>query len=347
MGPKSAQLFVSALVLLSQLLSLSDLQYVAEAHRLVPNLGVCYGLNGNNLPSPKDVIDLYKRSQIGNLRIYQPYPQVLEALRGSGLSVSIGPTNEDIASLAASEDAANEWVNTNIVPYKDDVSFKWITIGYEVIPGPLASNVPAAMNNTRNALASIGLTEVKVTTVLPVSALAASYPPSTGAFASDIIETMTSIANLLAQDDAPLMISVYPYIVYASDPSHISADYVFLNSSEPVVIDGSYQYFNLFDAMVDAFNAALENINFGNVKLAVAETGWPTQGNEPYTTVLNAEVYNKNLYLHVLHNGTPRRPDHIMPLFFFEMFNENMKEGPVEQNFGFFYPNMQPVYPFW
>ncbi|XVF64656.1 hypothetical protein PTKIN_Ptkin09bG0185400 [Pterospermum kingtungense] len=337
MGPKAAQLFVSALVLLTQLLSLSDAR----------DVGVCYGLNGNNLPSPKDVIDLYKRSRIQNIRIYQPYSEVLEALRGSGLSVSIGPRNEDIASFATSQDAANAWVNTNIVPYKNDVLFKWIAIGNEVIPGPLGANVPAAMNNIRNALATIGLAGVKVTTVLPGTALGTSYPPSAGAFASDIIQTMTSIATLLAQDDAPLMINVYPYFAYASDPDHISAEYALLTSSVPVVTDGSNQYFNLLDAMVDAFNAALEKINFGSVKLALAETGWPSVGNEPYTSVHNAQTYNKNLLDHVTQKGTPRRPDYIMPLFFFEMFNENMKEGPVEQNFGFFYPNMQPVYPFW
>lgn len=293
------------------------------------------------------MIDLYKRSQIEKLRIYQPYPEVLEALRGSGLSVSIGPLNEDIASFAQSQDAANSWINTNIVPYKDDVLFKWITIGNEVIPGPLGANVPAAITNIRNALATVGLTGIKVTTVLAGTALSASYPPSSGVFASDITETMTSIANLLAQDGSPLMINVYPYFAYAADPYHVTADYALFNSNVAVVDDGDYKYFNLFDAMVDAFNAALEKINSGSVKLAVAETGWPSLGNDPYTSLTNAQTYNKKFLDHVLQNGTPRRPDDRMTAFLFEMFNENMKEGPVEQNFGFFNPNMQPVYPFW
>ncbi|KAK8708463.1 hypothetical protein V6N13_059503 [Hibiscus sabdariffa] len=109
-------------------------------------------------------------------------------------------------------------------------------------------------------------------------------------------------------------------------------------SSTLVVIDGNLQYFNLFDAMVDAFNTAVEKINFGNIKLVVTETGWPTIGNDPYTSVSNAQTYNKNLLSHVTWNGTPRRPNYIMPTFFFEMFNENLKEGALEQNFGFFYP---------
>ncbi|XP_021285106.1 putative glucan endo-1,3-beta-glucosidase GVI [Herrania umbratica] len=337
MAPKFAQLFVSALVLLTQLLSLADAR----------NIGVCYGLNGNNLPSPTDVINLYKRSQIDNIRIYEPYPEVLQALRGSGLSVAIGPRNEDIASFAGSQDAANAWVNKNIVPYKNDVSFKWITIGNEVIPGPLGANVPAAMNNIRYALSSVGLTGINVTTVLAATALGASFPPSAGAFASDITGTIASIAGILAQENAPLMVNVYPYFAYSSDPIHISAEYALFNSTSAVVTDGSFQYFNLFDAMCDAFNAALEKINFAGVKLAVAETGWPSVGNPPFTSVANAQTYNKNLMNHVLQNGTPRRPSYLMDAFFFEMFNENLKENAVEQNFGFFFPNMAPVYPFW
>ncbi|PPD93817.1 hypothetical protein GOBAR_DD09168 [Gossypium barbadense] len=110
MGPKVAEFFVSALVLLTPLLSVTDGR----------DIGVCYGLNGTNLPSPNDVINLYKTCQIDNIRIYEPFPQVLEALRESGISVAIGPRNEDIESLAVSQDAANAWVNTNIIPYKND-----------------------------------------------------------------------------------------------------------------------------------------------------------------------------------------------------------------------------------
>lgn len=99
--------------------------------------------------------------------------------------------------------------------------------------------------------------------------------------------------------------------------------------------------------MVDAFNAALEKIGHGDLRVAIGESGWPSAGNAPYTSIANAETYNLNLMDHVLHNGTPRKPGQIMDTFFFAMFNENLKQGAVEPNFGFFYPNMQPVYPFW
>ncbi|KAL4289718.1 hypothetical protein GQ457_14G013040 [Hibiscus cannabinus] len=213
------------------------------------NIGVCYGLNGDNLPSPANVINLYKSCGVGNIRLYQPYPEVLEALRGSELAVAIGPLNNDIPNLAGNPNAANDWVNTNIVPYKDNVDFKWITVGNEVIPGPLSSSVPGAMNNMINVVASAGL-EITVTTVVSGSALGVSYPPSAGAFSSDA-----------------------PYFAYSSDPAHVSADYALFTSATAVVIDAGLEHYNLFDAMVDAFNSALEKVNFGNVNIAVAETG--------------------------------------------------------------------------
>ncbi|KAA3453832.1 Glucan endo-1,3-beta-glucosidase [Gossypium australe] len=337
MGPRFSGFLISAMLFLTQLLSLIDGR----------DIGVCYGLNGNNLPSPGDVINLYKTSGINNIRLYQPYPEVLEAARGSGISLSMGPTNEDIQSLATDQSAADAWVNTNIVPYKDDVQFRFITIGNEAIPGQSSSYIPDAMNNIMNSLASFGLGTTKVTTVVPMNALSTSYPPSDGAFGSDITSIMTSIMAILALQDSPLLINVYPYFAYASDPTHISLDYALFTSTAPVVVDQGLEYYNLFDGMVDAFNAALDKIGFGQITLIVAETGWPTAGNEPYTSVANAQTYNKNLLNHVTQKGTPKRPEYIMPTFFFEMFNEDLKQPTVEQNFGFFFPNMNPVYPFW
>lgn len=188
-------------------------------------VGVCYGLNGDNLPSPRDVTGLYKRSGIERIRLYEPRADVLEALRGSGLAVALCPKNEDLPNLAQRPDAADQWVNTNIAPYKNDVSFRWIILGNEVIPGSFGSYVPAAMGNTRNSLAAIGLSNITITTAISAKALAASYPPSAGAFSSEVAGVMANVAGILAIAGAPLMINVYPYFAYASDPSHVSIDY--------------------------------------------------------------------------------------------------------------------------
>lgn len=278
--------------------------------------------------------------------MYEPFADMLEALRGSGLSVAFGPRNEEIISLAQDPAAATNFVATWITPYINDVSIKWITIGNEVFPGEIAPFVAAAIRNVNAALTNSCVTGIYVTTVLAMNALTNSYPPSAATFLPDLTEIMTEISSILSQTNSPLMVNVYPYFPYASDPSHISLYYASFKSQTPIVIDGDLEYINMFEAMVDGFNAALEKINAGNVVVMVAETGWPTEGNAPYTSVDNAKAYNMGILTcgGTSRKRTPRRPETPVDVFIFAMFRENQKEGPVEQSFGIFAPDMTPVY---
>ena len=308
-----------------------------------------YGLNGDNLPSPSQVVDLYLRCNISFIRIFEPRHEVLDALRGKPLLLSLGTRNEDIEIIAQDQNAANGWVNDNVVPYIEDVNFEYITVGNEVIPGPEAAFVAPAIQNIKRALDNAGITKcIRVTTVIHGGSLANSYPPSAGAFSDEAATALGAIAPILVQNGHPMMINVYPYFAYAANPGQISLDYALFRSDTPVVHDGDYEYFNLFDAMVDAFNAAFEKIGVNNLVLDVAETGWPSAGNEPHTSIENALAYNKNLINRVQSGkGTPRRPSQCFYTFIFEMFNEDEKSAGVEQNFGSFYPDMTPVYPLW
>ncbi|XP_044512205.1 glucan endo-1,3-beta-glucosidase-like [Mangifera indica] len=314
------------------------------------DVGVNYGLNGDNLPSPSEVVGMYQRCGIPYMRIFEPKPDVLDALRGTEIILSLGTRNEDIQNLAQSQEAATAWVSANVQPYANSVKIGWITIGNEAIPGPSAAFIGQAMTNVRNSLASIGLSNIAVTTVVSMEALSVTYPPSAGAFSNEAVNPMRSIvqyfANAASQTPIPLMVNIYPYFAYASDPDHVPLDYAMFHATTPVV-DGELKYFSLFDAMVDSFYAALDKIKAGTVPLIVGETGWPSAGNDPKTSKENARTYNQNLVSHIKGNGTPRKPGQLLTAFLFEMFNENKKEAGVEQNFGLFTPDKQPVYPFW
>lgn len=311
-------------------------------------IGINYGTNGDNLPSPQDAIHLSKRCNIQLIRLFEPNHDILDALRHSGLLVTIGVVNDDIPGLASGFNdptRAREWLESHITPYEHDVAFQYITIGNEVIPGPYAMQVAQAMNNMHLALQSLKLGKIKVTTVVSTAMLETSYPPSAGEFRGDLIGVMGPIITYLWGTNTPLLLNVYPYFGYAADPSHISLEYATFLANEAVVIDGDYKYFNLFDATVDAVNVAIEKVNVGKIGLMISESGWPSLGNEPYASKVNAQSYNTNLLNHVKSNGTPRRPDQLMDVFIFALFNENQKAAGVEQNFGVFYPDMEPVYP--
>lgn len=191
-----------------------------------------------------------------------------------------------------------------------------------------------------------------MTTVVPSTALGSSYPPSSGAFTQEASSVMPDILKLLASTLSPLMINVYPYFAYKSDPAHVPLDYAQFTSEKPVVRDGNFNYFYLFDAIVDAFLAA---INGQSRQLACQSCGvwarvvglWTGTEISPLQ-ILQRHIYNRNFMYHCLNfQGRGHRKDRMIEsieAFVSAMFNENQKPNGEEQHFGLFYPNMKPVY---
>ncbi|BFG39625.1 hypothetical protein CerSpe_258990 [Prunus speciosa] len=328
------------------------LSFVAASHNRIGlveasiGIGVCYGMLGNDLPSPTQVVNLYKTYGIGNMRLFDPNPEALQALRGSQIDVSIGIRNEDLPSLAVSQDAVNSWFATHVEPYLNDIVFNHITVGNEIIPGSSGNYVLPVMQYLQKILDDRSLAGIKVTTVVSGAALGVSYPPSSGAFTLEASSIMSGILPLLAQRGSPLMINVYPYFAYASDPVNVHLDYAQFTATSLVVQDGTLSYYNLFDAAVDAFIAAMEKVGGANVDVVVSESGWPSDGNGDFTTPELAGTYNRNFLKHITSKaGTPKRPGAYIEAYIFAMFNENQKPDGVEQHFGLFHPNMKPVYP--
>ncbi|XP_058107229.1 glucan endo-1,3-beta-glucosidase-like [Magnolia sinica] len=308
------------------------------------SIGICYGMQGDNLPSKPDVIQLYKSNNIQRMRIYDPDQEALQALRGSDIEVIVGVPNDQLQNMA-DPTAANDWVQANIVTYRSDVKFRYINVGNEVFPDPAtqsydrASQVLPAMRNIYNAIQSVGLQDqIKVSTAVYSSVLGKSYPPSETTFNGDAAQYMGPIVNFLVETGAPLLANVYPYFSKKFGPD-IDLSYALFTSTAV----NSEGYRNLFDAMVDALYAAVEKVGGSSVKIVVSESGWPSAGSD-LATKENAQTYNQNLIGHVA-QGTPKRPGPI-ETYVFAMFNENKKHGEEEErNFGLFNPDKSPVYP--
>jgi hypothetical protein len=180
--------------------------------------------------------------------------------------------------------------------------------------------------------------------------LGASYPPSQGAFSEAAAPVMAPIVSYLSSKSAPLLVNVYPYFAYSSDPERIQIGYALLAAgsgatSTASVTDGGLVYTNMFDAILDAAHAAVEKTGTQGLELVVSETGWPSGGGGPGATLENAAAYNNNLVRHVgAGAGTPRRPGKAVETYLFAMFNENQKPEGIEQHFGLFQPDMSAVY---
>ncbi|KAF8765806.1 hypothetical protein HU200_008318 [Digitaria exilis] len=298
-------------------------------------------MSGDNLPPPSTVINMYKANGIPLMRIYAPDQAALQAASGTGIRVVVGAPNDVLSTLAASPAAAASWVRNNVEAYYPSVSFRCICVGNEV-SGAAAGDLVPAMENIGAALAAAGLDGIKVTTSVSQSILGGYKPPSAADFTDEAQGFMGPVLGFLARTGAPLMASVYPYFTYAYNPSAMDLSYALFGASGTVVQDGSYGYQNLFDETVDSFYVAMGKHGGDGVTLVVSESGWPSAGGVAASPE-NARIYNQNLINHV-GKGTPRHPGAIETILF-SMFNENLKEDGVEQNWGLFYPNMQRVYP--
>lgn len=317
-------------------------------------VGVAYGRLGNNLPPPAQVVRLLQANGFKSAMIYDTDPQVLDAFMGSGVSLTVQVTNEELQGLASDADAAHQWVQTRILPYASTI--KYIAVGNEVLTADRERSpfLYPSLVNIHNALIAFALDgAIKVSTTHAANVLDASssFPPSNGRFNASIMQYMVPILELLSTTGAPFMANVYPFLAYLGANGDIKLPYALLDSAsaaEQFVADGGsgLVYTNLFDAQLDTFVSALEKSGYGNMALMVTETGWPSDGGVEATSVANAQKYNNNVVAHVTGGGgTPRRPGVAMQVFIFALFNENEKTGPeYERHFGLFYPDQSRVY---
>lgn len=308
-------------------------------------IGICYGRLGNNLPSPSQVVALLRNRGVTEVKIYDAGHDVLGAFANSGINLTVAVPNQEVAVVANSQAAANGWVQDNIRAFVPATKIDFIAVGNEYLfGGNDSSKLLPAMQNIQRALESQGLGgSIKVSTPHEFGVISVSFPPSAGAFGDTNL--MQGILEFLRQKKSPFMVNIYPFIPYRDSSGQISLDYALFNPNAPSIPDSGRTYRSLFDAQVDSVFAAMNRLGYSDVPLMVSESGWPSGGGQLGANVANAKTYNNNLVQHVLRGGTPLRPNDRIPTYIFALFNENQKGGDaIENNFGLYFPNQQPVY---
>lgn len=310
-------------------------------------IGVCYGGWANNLPRINETIKLYQSNNIQKMRIYDPDPRAtLQALKGSIIQLILGVPNEDLQTIASNNSFATQWVWTNVIYYLPDVKIRYIAVGNEVQPTDERIRfLYPAIQNIYNVIVSFGLeNQIKVSTAVDLRLLGAFDLPSQSHFSEAARPYIEPIIGFLVNINSPLLVNVYPYFTYIYNTKTIDLSYALFTSPGVVVQDGQLGYQNLFDALLDAMYAAVENVRGGKrLEIVVSESGWPSDKGT-WATVDNARTYYKNLINHV-NEGTPKRPGKSIETYLFAMYDENEKPGDeTERHFGLYYPNMQSKY---
>ncbi|CAL5360455.1 hypothetical protein CsSME_00050936 [Camellia sinensis var. sinensis] len=315
-------------------------------------VGVCYGRNADDLPTPDKVAQLVQLHNVKYLRIYDSNIQVLKAFANTGVELMVGITNSDLLPFSQFQSNADTWLKNNILPYYPATKITYITVGAEVteVPNNVSAMVVPAMQNVFTALRKAGLQrKIKVSSTHSLGVLSRSFPPSAGAFNSSHAFFLKPMLEFLAEHQSPFMIDLYPYYAYRDSPNNVSLEYaLFESSSEVIDPNTGLLYTNMFDAQIDALYFALMALNFRTIKIMVTETGWPSKGSakETAATPDNAQTYNTNLIRHVINDtGTPAKPGEALDVYIFSLFNENRKPGlESERNWGLFYPDQTSVY---
>lgn len=313
-------------------------------------VGAYYGSEGNNLPPPWKVVQLCEKYNIRRIRLNEPNLDILEQFRGTNIEVSFSVPGELISNQATNHTAVEEWFVKYVVPFIGEFTINYIVVGDKVIPG-LDDNILPVMRSLQDLLNSRYLGQVKITTMVGLTALGVQSPPSSGAFDPNVLENMKGILKFLWGQGSPLMLSLYPYDAYAYTgyTNNISLGYATFTSqteqNPPIRTDGDLSYNNIFDEMVDAFHAAIDKACVGDVAIAIGETGWPTNGNYGAGPSL-ALTYNLNFKNHITSGkGTPMKPNIYIEGFIRSLFNENEKPEGESQFYGMFHVDSTPIYP--
>ncbi|KAI4298348.1 hypothetical protein L6164_031921 [Bauhinia variegata] len=316
-------------------------------------VGVNYGQVADNLPAPAATVKLLQSTTIAKVRIYGADPDIIKALANTGIGIVIGTANDEIPKLASDPNYATQWINANVVPYYPSSNITLIIVGNEIMTsgnqGLIAQLMPA-MGNIQTALSSASLNgKIKVSTVHSMAVLTQSDPPSSGLFNEGFQDTMKQLLSFLKDNKSPFTINPYPFFAYKNDPTPETLAFcVFQPNSGRVDSGNGKLYTNMFDAQVDAVHSALSRMGFQDVEIVVAETGWPSRGddNEVGPSVENAKAYNGNLVGHLKSLvGTPLMPGKSVDTYIFALYDEDLKQGQgSERAFGLYNTNLTMVY---
>ncbi|GMI92847.1 hypothetical protein like AT3G55430 [Hibiscus trionum] len=316
----------------------------------ITGLGVNYGMTADNLPPPSVVANFLKTQTIfDSVKLFDANPDVLRAFANTGMSVSVTIGNGDIPGLTNTV-MARRWVEQHISPFHPQTKIKYVCVGTEVLfskNDEWINNLVPAMRSLHYALVKAGLQDIKVTSAHALNIFRRETIPSLMRFMVGYDQSFFApILQFHQRTKSPFMVNPYPYF---SPELAKKLNYALFKPNRGVYDKYTRKtYTNMFDEILDSTYSAMKALGYGNVEIAIGETGWPTQGDAstPFATLENAISYNGHVVKEIVSGkGTPLMPNRTFETYMFALFNENQKPGPlVEKYWGMINPDLTPIY---
>ncbi|KAI4318312.1 hypothetical protein L6164_026099 [Bauhinia variegata] len=312
-------------------------------------VGVNWGTMASHpLPPPK-VVKLLKSNNINKVKLFDTNSDVLQALSGTNIVVTVGIPNTMLRSLNSSKKAAGSWVHDNVTRYFSNggagVRIEYVAVGDEPFLQSYGEQfhpyVIGAAANIQSALARAKL-DSNVKVVVPCSFdsfQSESSLPSKAHFRPDLNKTMIELLTFLNKHGSPFFVTLSPYVTLLQN-KNISLDFSLFKETARPHNDSHRTYKNSFELCFDTVVTALSTAGFPDMDVIVANIGWPTDGGANATSYL-AETFMKGLMNHLHSNlGTPLRPKHPpLETYILSLLDEdqrNIASGNFERHWGLF-----------
>ncbi|KAL2333013.1 hypothetical protein Fmac_014226 [Flemingia macrophylla] len=315
---------------------------------VVGAVGVNWGTMASHpLPSSK-VVKLLKSNNINKVKLFDANSDVLQALSGSNVAVTVGIPNAMLRTLNSSKKAADSWVHDNVTRYMSNggtvTRIEYVAVGDEPFLKSYGEQFhPFLIGASMNIQAALMKAKLdnKVKVVVPCSfdSLESGFNLSEVHFRPDLNKTMTELLSFLDKHGSPLFMTISPFITHLQT-KNISLDFfLFKDSARPHNFRHK-TYKNSFALSYDTVVTVLSAVGYPNMEIVVAKIGWPTDGAANASSNL-AETFMKGLMSHLHSNlGTPLRP-HKSPLetYILSLLDEDQRSiasGNFERHWGLF-----------
>ncbi|VFQ91414.1 unnamed protein product [Cuscuta campestris] len=292
-------------------------------------VGIYWGRFSTQSLVPSMVVDLLLQNGLTDIRLSAPSVNVMEALQGSSLGVTVALQNDFIRRMKWNNiKTINDWVaELLVVPIRRGVNITTLVVLEDAYSStgkrqPIW-NATDIFRETVNCLKNNGLSHLRTTSSHTIDILKVVGKPSEADFIDDVKPKMKEFLTLLHQtNNSFYLYNLYPLV--AAEVNSWPVEFAFMdNNSSFAIVDGSYTYRNAFEFMYDALVVAMEKVGFSDVEIEIGEIGWPTDGMK-HATVENAERFHRGFLRHIKQKkGTPRRPNQNIDVFIGTLTDEN------------------------